>query len=268
MKLRLDKLLVDRSLAASRERAQAMIIAGRVLVNEQRVDKSGASVSDDATIRLLGDDLRYVSRGGLKLEAALTTWNISVEGQACADIGASTGGFTDCMLQHGAASVLAVDTGYGQIHHKLRTDPRVTLLERTNARLLTPGQLVLHPTQNSGAPGPDSRTRAGDELIRFFAMDVSFISATLVLPAVIAALAPPETQWQGEAVLLVKPQFEAGREHVGKGGIVRDPAAHQLAVHRVEDAVRALGGQALALIDSPILGMEGNREFLLHARFA
>jgi 23S rRNA (cytidine1920-2'-O)/16S rRNA (cytidine1409-2'-O)-methyltransferase len=256
MKLRLDKLLVDRSLAASRERAQAMIIAGRVLVNEQRIDKSGASVSDDATIRLLGDDLRYVSRGGLKLEAALTTWNISVEGLACADIGASTGGFTDCMLQAGAQSVLAVDTGYGQIHHKLRTDPRVTLLERTNARLLTPGQLATVKLP------PSAQDR-----ISFFAMDVSFISATLVLPAVIAALAPPETKWQGEAVLLVKPQFEAGREHVGKGGIVRDPAAHQLAVHRVEDAVRALGGEALALIDSPILGMEGNREFLLHARF-
>ena len=251
MKLRLDKLLVDRHLAESRERAQAMIIAGRVLVNEQRVDKSGASVPDDAILRLTGDDPRYVSRGGLKLEAALKTWAISVEGQACADIGASTGGFTDCLLQHGAATVLAVDTGYGQIHNKLRTDRRVSLLERTNARLLTPGELL--PL----SPQP----------ITFFAMDVSFISATLVLPAVIAALAPPGETWQGEAVLLVKPQFEAGREHVGKGGIVRDPAAHQLAVHRVEDAVRSLNGQALALIDSPILGMEGNREFLLHARF-
>jgi 23S rRNA (cytidine1920-2'-O)/16S rRNA (cytidine1409-2'-O)-methyltransferase len=268
MKLRLDKLLVDRSLAASRERAQAMIIAGRVLVDEQRIDKSGASVSDTAVIRLLGDDLRYVSRGGLKLEAALSTWSISVDGLACADIGASTGGFTDCMLQAGAQSVLAVDTGYGQIHHKLRTDPRVTLLERTNARLLTPGQLTPGFTTKPGAPCLDSQTWAGGNPIRFFAMDVSFISATLVLPAVIAALAPPETKWQGEAVLLVKPQFEAGREHVGKGGIVRDPAAHQLAVHRVEDSVRALGGQALDLIDSPILGMEGNREFLLHARFA
>jgi len=284
MKLRLDKLLVDRSLAASRERAQAMIIAGRVLVDEQRVDKSGASVSDTAVIRLLGDDLRYVSRGGLKLEAALNTWDISIEGLACADIGASTGGFTDCMLQAGAQSVLAVDTGYGQIHNKLRNDPRVTLIERTNARLLTPGQLSLHPTQNSGAPNLrtasnpgapclDSQTWVGetaqsDTAITFFAMDVSFISATLVLPAVIAALAPAEVKWQGEAVLLVKPQFEAGREHVGKGGIVRDPAAHQLAVHRVESAVRDLGGEALALIDSPILGMEGNREFLLHARFS
>jgi 23S rRNA (cytidine1920-2'-O)/16S rRNA (cytidine1409-2'-O)-methyltransferase len=238
MKLRLDKLLVDRQLAASRERAQALILAGRVLVDEQKVQKSGASVDE--------------------------TWAISVEGLACADIGASTGGFTDCLLQDGAASVLAVDTGWGQIHNKLRNDPRVSLLERTNARLLDPGALaflssipagnLLHPPSH----GP----------IRFFAMDVSFIGASLVLPAVVAALAPAGTPWQGEAVILVKPQFEAGREHVGKGGIVRDPAAHQLAVHRVEDAVRACGGQALALIDSPILGMEGNREFLLHARFS
>jgi 23S rRNA (cytidine1920-2'-O)/16S rRNA (cytidine1409-2'-O)-methyltransferase len=251
MKLRLDKLLVDRQLAASRERAQALVLAGRVLVDEQRVDKPGHAVAEDAVIRMLGDDLRYVSRGGLKLESALETWKISVEGLACADIGASTGGFTDCMLQRGATSVLAVDTGYGQIAHKLRVDPRVTLLERTNARLLQPGELL--PL----SPQP----------VRFFAMDVSFISATLVLPAVIAALAPLGDSWKGDAVLLVKPQFEAGREHVGKGGIVRDPAAHQLAVHRVEAAVRALNGQALALIDSPILGMEGNREFLLYARW-
>ena len=251
MKLRLDKLLVDRSLAASRERAQALILAGRVLVDEQRIDKPGTAVSGDATVRMLGADLRYVSRGGLKLESALATWSISVEGLACADIGASTGGFTDCMLQNGAATVLAVDTGYGQIHHKLRTDPRVSLLERTNARLLTPGQLL--------PLSPHS--------IRFFAMDVSFISATLVLPAVLSALAPADQKWHGDAVILVKPQFEAGREHVGKGGIVRDPAAHQLAVHRVETSVHDLGGQPLALIDSPILGMEGNREFLLHARF-
>ena len=252
MKLRLDKLLVDRTLAASRERAQALILAGRVLVNEQRIDKPGTAVDDTVTIRMLGDDLRYVSRGGVKLEAALTTWSISVAGLACADIGASTGGFTDCMLQHGAASVLAVDTGYGQIHHKLRTDPRVSLLERTNARLLTPGELL------SLSPQP----------IRFIAIDVSFISATLVLPAVTAALAAAGERWRGEAVLLVKPQFEAGREYVGKGGIVRDPAARQLAIERVSNAARALGGQVLATIDSPILGMEGNREFLLHLRWA
>jgi 23S rRNA (cytidine1920-2'-O)/16S rRNA (cytidine1409-2'-O)-methyltransferase len=268
MKLRLDKLLVDRSFAASRERAQALILAGRVLVDEQRVDKPGTSVAEDAVIRMLGDDLKYVSRGGLKLEHALNTWSISVEGLACADIGASTGGFTDCMLQHGASSVLAVDTGYGQIHHSLRVDPRVSLLERTNARLLQPGQLsAIGIRDDLGAPGPDSRTRDLPRPITFFAMDVSFISATLVLPAVLAALVPAGGSWRGDAVLLVKPQFEAGREHVGKGGIVRDPAAHQLAVHRVEASVRELGGSVLDLIDSPVLGMEGNREFLLHARF-
>ena len=247
-KLRLDKLLVDRQLAASRERAQALILAGRVLVNEQKVEKPGISVADDVGIRLLGEDLRYVSRGGLKLEHALAHWNIAVHGLACADIGASTGGFTDCMLQHGAASVLAVDTGYGQIAHKLRADPRVTLLERTNARTLEAGSLAAHH-------------------VRFFAMDVSFISATLVLPAVVGALAAAGERWSGEAVLLVKPQFEAGREHVGKGGIVRDPAAHQLAIDRVRDAAAALGGEGLDLVDSPILGMEGNREFLLHSTF-
>jgi 23S rRNA (cytidine1920-2'-O)/16S rRNA (cytidine1409-2'-O)-methyltransferase len=249
LKLRLDKLLVDRSLASSRERAQALILAGRVLVAEQRIDKPGANVAEDAPIRLLGDDLRYVSRGGLKLEHALTTWSIDVTSLACADIGASTGGFTDCLLQHGAASVLAVDTGFGQIAHKLRVDPRVTLMERTNARLLAPGALL------QSAP------------IRFFALDVSFISATLVLPAVLAGFVPPDQRWQGEAVLLVKPQFEAGREHVGKGGIVRDPAAQQLAVDRIATAVRELSGEVAAVMDSPILGREGNREFLLHARF-
>ncbi len=248
MKLRLDKLLVDRGHAASRERAQALILAGRVLVNEQKLDKPGAQVADDATVRMLGEDLRYVSRGGLKLEHALQTWSIDVTGLPCADVGASTGGFTDCMLQHGAATVLAIDTGFGQIAHKLRVDPRVKLMERTNARTLKPGELAA-------------------DAIRFFAMDVSFISATLVLPPLLAALAPERTAWQGSAVLLVKPQFEAGREHVGKGGIVRDPRAHQLAIDRVTTAVQHLRGEVLAVIESPILGMEGNREFLLHARF-
>jgi 23S rRNA (cytidine1920-2'-O)/16S rRNA (cytidine1409-2'-O)-methyltransferase len=251
MKTRLDKLLVDRALVTSRERAQALILAGRVLVAEQKVDKPGASVADDAAVRILGGDLRYVSRGGLKLEGALRSFGISVSGLACADIGASTGGFTDCMLQHGATSVLAVDTGYGQIAHGLRVDPRVTLLERTNARLLEAGKLV------ELQPSP----------VTFFAMDVSFISATLVIPAVLRALVPASDRWRGDAVLLVKPQFEAGREHVGKGGIVRDPAAHQLAIDRVQDCVLENEGKALALIDSPILGTEGNREFLLHARF-
>jgi 23S rRNA (cytidine1920-2'-O)/16S rRNA (cytidine1409-2'-O)-methyltransferase len=256
LKARLDKLLVDRGLAASRERAQALILAGRVLVDEQKLEKPGTAVAEDVTIRLLGGDLRYVSRGGLKLEHALTSWSIDVAGLACADVGASTGGFTDCLLQHGAAGVLAVDTGFGQIAHKLRTDPRVTLRERTNARTLAPGSLYRH-----------------EAAITFFAMDVSFISATLVLPALLAALAPTPRadqapqRWCGEAVILVKPQFEAGREHVGKGGIVRDPAAHQLAIDRVASSVRELEGEVLAVIDSPILGMEGNREFLLHARW-
>ncbi len=251
MKNRLDKLLVDRALVTSRERAQALILAGRVLVDEQKIDKPGASIAADAVIRLLGGDLRYVSRGGLKLEHALKTFALSVDGRACADIGASTGGFTDCMLQHGATSVLAVDTGYGQIAHALRVDPRVTLLERTNARLLEPGQLL------ALSPEP----------VTFFAMDVSFISATLVLPAVLSSLVPVGETWHGDAVLLVKPQFEAGREHVGKGGIVRDPAAHQLAIDRIKTSVTGLGGTPLTLIDSPILGTEGNKEFLLHARF-
>ena len=247
MKIRLDKLLVDRALAASRERAQALILAGRVLVNEQRVDKPGTSVADDATLRMLGEDLRYVSRGGLKLEHALTTWAISVEGLACADIGASTGGFTDCLLQAGAASALAVDTGYGQIAHSLRVDPRVTLLERTNARLLAPAQLV------ALAPQP----------VRFFAMDVSFISATLVLPALLAALAPVGVKWQGDAVILVKPQFEVGRDQVGRGGIVRDPALHEAVCRKAEDAARMLGFQT-SLMESPLPGAEGNKEFLLY----
>ena len=168
MKARLDKFLVERGLVPSRERAQALILAGRVLVNELKVEKPGAAVAEDAAVRLLGDDLRYVSRGGLKLEAALLRWEIDLTGRICADVGASTGGFTDCRLQHGAAAVLAIDTGYGQIAHKLRVDPRVTLLERTNARKLERQQVTLSVT--------------------FCAMDVSFISATLVLPAVVEAM--------------------------------------------------------------------------------
>jgi 23S rRNA (cytidine1920-2'-O)/16S rRNA (cytidine1409-2'-O)-methyltransferase len=257
MKTRLDKLLVERALVPTRERAQALILAGRVLVNEQKVDKPGHTVPDDSPIRLLGSDLRYVSRGGLKLDAALDHWGIDLKGRFCCDIGASTGGFTDCMLQHGAARVLAIDTGYGQIAQALRDDPRVTLMERTNARLLPPGDLP---------PG-----------ISFLAVDVSFISATLVLPPVLGAISSAFAPRAGvrhasdavghaspEAVILVKPQFEAGREHIGKGGIVRDPAAHQLAIGRIRTCVEELGGQQIDVIDSPITGAEGNREFLLH----
>jgi 23S rRNA (cytidine1920-2'-O)/16S rRNA (cytidine1409-2'-O)-methyltransferase len=200
MKIRLDKFLVDQGHAASRERAQALILAGRVLVNEQKVDKPGAAVAGDAIIRLLGSDLKYVSRGGLKLEHALKHWEINLMGVHAVDIGASTGGFTDCMLQEGAVFVLAVDTGYGQIAQKLRDDPRVFLRERTNARLLTPGDL-----RSLDRPAPS-----------FLAMDVSFISATLVLPAVIAALGESGVPWQGTAVILIKPQFEAGRGNIGR----------------------------------------------------
>lgn len=245
-KIRLDLLLAERGLVPSRERARALILAGRVLVCEQKIDKPGAAVPADAPIRILGDDQPYVSRGGLKLAAALAHWHIAVQGRACLDIGASTGGFTDCLLQHGAAHVTAVDTGFGQISMKLRNDARVRLLERTNARLLEPGSLAA----GQGSAG-----------LTLLVMDVSFISATLLLGAVFAA-APS----LAEAVILVKPQFEAGREHVGKGGIVRDPAAHDLAIAKVEDCVRALGWEVVGVIPSPITGAEGNREFLLYAR--
>jgi 23S rRNA (cytidine1920-2'-O)/16S rRNA (cytidine1409-2'-O)-methyltransferase len=243
MRNRLDKLMLERGLAPSRERAQALILAGRVLVNQQKVEKPGAPVDDSALLRVLGEEQRYVSRGGVKLEAALTHWQIDLNGRACADIGASTGGFTDCMLQHGAASVVAVDTGYGQIAEALRKDSRVSLRERTNARYLNPGDL------GSG--------------ISFVSMDVSFISATLVLPAVLDAVQRNAL----ETVVLVKPQFEAGREHVGKGGIVSDPAAHQLAIDRVRTAIHDLGAVESHLLDSPIAGAKGNREFLLYGRF-
>ena len=246
MKLRLDKLLVDRGLAKSRERAQALILAGKVLVDEQKVEKAGANVEQEAAIRLLGEDLRYVSRGGLKLEHALNYWNIDLAGRTCMDVGASTGGFTDCMLQAGAARVVAVDTGYGQIDMKLRRDARVRLLERANARFLKP--------EDIGEP------------ISFIAVDVSFISATLVLPAVIASAVDSSEDGQ-EIVVLVKPQFEAGRETVGKGGIVRDEKAQLGAVEKVKTTLKELGWTRLQMTDSPILGMEGNREFLLYAQW-
>ena len=243
MKLRLDKLIVDRGLVPSRERAQALIIAGKILVDEQKIEKPGAQVESDSVVRLLGEDLRYVSRGGLKLEKALEHWRIDVSAKTCIDVGASTGGFTDCMLQHGAARVIAIDTGRGQIAGKLRNDPRVTLLEQTNARYLTREQLPLKGS------------------VDLVAMDVAFISATLVLPAVVASAEPREI------VVLVKPQFEVGRERVGSGGIVRDEADQQAAVAKVGEAVEQLGGRNIDVIDSPITGAEGNREFLLHASF-
>jgi len=246
VKLRLDKLLLDRGLAASRERAQALILAGKVLVDGQKVEKAGAQVEAEAGIRLLGDDLKYVGRGGLKLERALEYWKLDVSGKVCMDVGASTGGFTDCLLQRGAARVIAVDTGYGQMHLKLRQDARVRLLEKTNARYL-------------------SRDVIGED-VDLVAMDVSFISATLVLPAVTAA-AFPESRAGRHLIVLVKPQFEAGREFVGRGGIVRDEAARLAAIGRVRNAVLALSAVETDVIESPILGAEGNREFLLHGIF-
>jgi 23S rRNA (cytidine1920-2'-O)/16S rRNA (cytidine1409-2'-O)-methyltransferase len=278
--MRVDLLLVERGLVPSRERARALILAGRVLVREQKVDKPGATVPEDAPIRLLGEDPPYVSRGGLKLAAALEHWRISVTGRNCLDVGASTGGFTDCLLQHGAAHVTAVDTGFGQIAMKLRNHPRVRLLERTNARFLEPGSLALlaaesgkldsgsqlcqgttsvvprEPQQEFGALAPEKTPE-----LTLLVMDVSFISATLLLDPVFAAV-PGLT----EAVILVKPQFEAGRGHVGKGGIVRDPQARQLAINRVADCVRSLGWEVVETIPSPLTGAEGNQEFLLYAR--
>jgi 23S rRNA (cytidine1920-2'-O)/16S rRNA (cytidine1409-2'-O)-methyltransferase len=249
LKLRLDKLLVDRGLAASRERAQALILAGKVLVNDQKLDKAGAQIEAAAAIRLLGEDLKYVSRGGLKLERALEHWQIDVEGKVGLDVGASTGGFTDCLLQHGAAGVIAVDTGYGQMDFKLRQDSRVRLLEKTNARYVTAEVIGKN--------------------VDLIVIDVAFISATLVLPRVVSAAFPPSpNQRQGrQVIVLVKPQFEAGREFVGKGGIVRDQAAQLASVEKVRRTLLDLACSRTDVIESPILGAEGNREFLLRGLF-
>ncbi len=249
MKIRLDKLLLERGLTTSRERAQALILAGKVLVGGQKIEKAGTGVDAEADVRLLGEDLKYVGRGGLKLEKALEHWHIDVTNKVCLDVGASTGGFTDCLLQHGASQVIAVDTGHGQIDFRLRQEPRVRLLEKTNARYLTRDQV--------------------GEVVDFIAMDVSFISATLVLSAVITAAFPESAnQRRGrQMVVLVKPQFEVGREQVGKGGIVRDPSAQMAAVEKVRHALLAQNCSHTDVIESPILGAEGNREFLLYSVF-
>ncbi|MBV8475149.1 MAG: TlyA family RNA methyltransferase, partial [Acidobacteria bacterium] len=239
--------LVERGLVGSRERAQALIIGGKVLVEEQKIEKAGTAVNHDAAIRLLAGDRRYVSRGGSKLEKALDYWKISVTGKVCLDIGSSTGGFSDCLLQHGAGKVIAVDTGYGQLDLKVRQDSRVRLLENMNARFLTKDQI--------------------SEVVDLIAVDVSFISATLVLPAVVRAAFPefPGERAGRQLVVLVKPQFEVGREHVGKRGIVRDQGAQSAAVDRVRHTVLAVGFSRSDVIESPILGAGGNREFLLYA---
>jgi 23S rRNA (cytidine1920-2'-O)/16S rRNA (cytidine1409-2'-O)-methyltransferase len=240
-KQRIDQLLVDRQLVESREKARALILAGHVMVNGQREDKAGHAVPVDASIEL-AELPRYVSRGGLKLEAALDHFRIDVTGKLALDVGSSTGGFTDCLLQHGAARVYAIDVGRSQLDWKLRNDPRVIVHEQVNARYLGKAQV----------PEP----------VNLAVCDVSFISVTMILPVLPDLLAE-----SAEMVVLVKPQFELERHQIGKGGIVRDPQLHQLACVRVEQAVRALGFVA-ELMPSPILGAEGNHEFLLHAKHA
>ena len=240
-KARLDMALVERGLAESRTKAQALILAGKVRVDGQRADKPGSLVAGSADIQVEHAP-RYVSRGGIKLEAALAHFGVNVAGRVCLDIGTSTGGFTDCLLQHGAARVHAVDTGAGQIDWKLRTDPRVILHENVNARYLE--------MQDIGEPAD------------VIACDVSFISVTLLIPALAPLLAP-----KGDWIILVKPQFEVGREAVGPGGIVRDAAGHRMACEKVRSALEA-AGFTVSMMDSPITGAEGNREFLAHARAA
>ncbi|MBL8915254.1 MAG: TlyA family RNA methyltransferase [Archangium sp.] len=240
-KERLDVLVVERGLAESRTRAQALIIAGQVVVNDQRIDKPGTRVDVEAELRLKGEALPYVSRGGLKLKAALDAFRLDVKNAVCADIGASTGGFTDCLLQEGAARVHAIDVGYGQLHEKLRKDARVISRERVNARHLTDEDL----------PEP----------VNVIVIDVSFISLELVLPAVL-----PKLQAGGTLIALVKPQFEVGPDHLDKGGVVRDAAARSAAIERIRAFVSKSGLTEVGLIDSPVHGPAGNVEALLVAR--
>jgi len=239
MKQRLDRLLVERGLAESREKAQALIMAGEVLVEGQKAVKPGHSVDDSSKIEVTGK-APYVSRGGLKLAAALEGFAIDVTGKVVMDVGASTGGFTDCLLQHGAALVHAVDVGAGQLDWKIRTDPRVVVHDGINARHLRP--------EDIGEP------------VDLITCDVSFISVTLILPAVTPILRP-----EGAMVILIKPQFEVGKGKVGKGGIVRSPELHREACARVEIAVKGVGFKT-SVMESPITGAEGNKEFLLYAR--
>jgi 23S rRNA (cytidine1920-2'-O)/16S rRNA (cytidine1409-2'-O)-methyltransferase len=238
MKTRLDRLLVDRGLVESREKAQALIMAGEVLLNGQKASKPGQPVDDDAALEVLARP-PYVSRGGFKLAGALQYFGIDLAGKICLDIGSSTGGFTDAMLQAGAGAVHCVDVGVGQLVWSLRTDARVRLHEGINARELQASDI--------------------GETVDFLSCDVSFISVTLILPAAVPLLRPT-----GQMVILIKPQFEVGKGQVGKGGIVRDPQLHQAACQRVTNAVREYGFET-GIMDSPILGAEGNKEFLLYA---
>ena len=241
MKERLDVLLVNRGLAPSREKAKTMIMEGNVFVNNNREDKAGSTFPDDCNIEIHGKTLQYVSRGGLKLEKAMKHFDITMDGKVCMDIGASTGGFTDCMLQNGAKKVYAVDVGYGQFAWKLRQDERVVCMEKTNIRYVTPKDI--------------------DDELDFASVDVSFISLTKVLGPARALLKDG-----GEMVCLIKPQFEAGREKVGKKGVVRDPAVHVEVVRKIFDFCLENGFDVLNLDYSPIKGPEGNIEYLIHLR--
>lgn len=237
MKKRLDVLLVEKGLVESRQKAQALIMAGQVYVKGQKVDKAGTPTDPEVSIEVRGGGLKYVSRGGYKLEKAMNTWPVTLEGKVCADIGASTGGFTDCMLQNGAAEVYAVDVGYGQFAWKLRQDPRVVCLERTNARYLSKEQIP--------------------EALDFFSVDVSFISLSLILPPLRPLMAPG-----GQGVCLIKPQFEAGKDKVGKKGVVRDQTVHLEVLEHFFDHAGKAGFTVRGLTYSPIRGPEGNIEYL------
>lgn len=239
MKERLDVLLVKKGLAPSREKAKTMIMEGNVFVENQREDKAGATFDSECKIEIHGTTLKYVSRGGLKLEKAMAKFDVSLEGAVCMDIGASTGGFTDCMLQNGATKVYAVDVGYGQFAWKLRQDPRVVCMEKTNIRYVTPEDIA--------------------DALDFASVDVSFISLTKVLGPARALL-----KEDGEMVCLIKPQFEAGREKVGKKGVVRDPAVHREVIERVFAFAKEIGFYIKNLDFSPIKGPEGNIEYLMH----
>ena len=239
-KVRLDRFLVERGLVETRQKAQALILAGQVLVDEQKVEKCGTMVSFEARLRLLGEPLRYVSRAGSKLEGALDHFGVDPKGRICLDIGASTGGFTDCLLQRGAARVIAVDAGTNQLDWKLRQDSRVTVMEKTNARYLGFDQV--------------------GTLVPLVTMDVSFISSTVILPVL-----PPLLEEGADLLVLVKPQFEVGPGQVGKGGIVRDPRLHEEAVRKVAGKIINLGFREIGRAESVLPGATGNREFFLHA---
>ncbi|MCL4457489.1 MAG: TlyA family RNA methyltransferase [Nitrospirae bacterium] len=241
MKSRLDKILVEKGLAPSRERAQALIMEGKVFVNGMPSPKAGAMVAEDAAIELKGEDIPYVSRGGLKLEAAVKHFNISLKDKTAMDVGSSTGGFTDCMLQNGAKKVYCIDVGYGQLAWKLRQDQRIVLIERTNVRYL-------------------ERNKIPDE-IDIAAIDVSFISLTKVVPAVLEFL-----KKDGEIIALIKPQFEAGKGEVGKGGIVKDEAKRLKTVEYVRESLESLGLETIGVMQSPIAGQKGNIEFLIYMK--